>query len=229
MWIFGFSSVQLSHSVVSDSLWPHGLPHARPPCPLPTPGVYSNSCPLSWWRHPTISFSVVPFSSFLQSFLASGSFPMSQLFAWGGQSSGGSALASALPMNVQDWFSLGLIGLISLLSKGLSRVSSNTSLKASIFWCSTIFMGQPLHPYITIGKKNIALTIWLVVCKVMSLLFNMLSRIFIDFFPKEHASFNFMAAVTIHSDFGAPENKLFQCFYCFPTCHEVIGPDAMTF
>ena len=99
--------VQLSHSVVSDSLWPHGLQHARPPCPSPTLEVYSNSCPLSWWCHPTISSSVVPFSPCLQSFPASGCFPMSQFFTWGGQSTGVSALASVLPMNIQDWFSLG--------------------------------------------------------------------------------------------------------------------------
>ena len=100
------SSVQFSHSVVSDSLWPRGLQHARPPCPSPTPRVYSNSCPWSWWCHPNIS-SVVPFSSCLQSFPASGSFQMSQFFASGGQSIGVSASASALPMNAQDWFSLG--------------------------------------------------------------------------------------------------------------------------
>ena len=101
------SSVQFSCSVVSDSLWPHGLQHARPPCPLPTPRVYSNSCPLSQWCHPTISSSVVPFSSCLQSFPASGSFPMSQFFTSGGQSIGVSTSASFLPMNVQCWFPLG--------------------------------------------------------------------------------------------------------------------------
>ena len=94
------SSVQFSHSVISDSWWPDGLQHARPPCPSPTPGVYSNSCPLSWWCHPTISSSVAPFSSHLQSFPASGSFQMSQFFAPGGQSIGVSALASVLPMNI---------------------------------------------------------------------------------------------------------------------------------
>ena len=106
---------------MSDSLWPHGLQHTRLPCLLPTPGAYSNSCPLSRWCHPTISSSVIPFSSRLQSFLASGSFPMSQFFASGDQSIGVSALASVLPMNIQDWFPLGLTALISLLSKGLSR------------------------------------------------------------------------------------------------------------
>ena len=99
--------VQFSRSVVSNSLWPHGQQHARLPCPSPTPKACSNSCPLSWWCHPTISSSVIPFSSYLQSFQASGSFPMSQLFASGGQSVGVSASASILPMNIQDWFPLG--------------------------------------------------------------------------------------------------------------------------
>ena len=107
-------SVQFSRSVMSDSLWPHGLQHARLPCPSPTPGVYSNSCPLSRWCHPTISSSFIPFSSCPQSFPASGSFPMSQLFTSGGQSIGVSASASVLPMNTQDWFPLGLTGWISL-------------------------------------------------------------------------------------------------------------------
>ena len=111
-----FSSVQFSHSVVSDPLWPHGLQHTRPPCPSPAPGVYSNSCPLSRWCHPNISSSVIPFSSCLQSFPASGSFLMSQLFASGGQSIGVSASASVLPMKIQDWFPLGWTGCISLLS-----------------------------------------------------------------------------------------------------------------
>ena len=119
------ASVQFSCSVVSDSLRPHKLQHARPPCPSPTPGVHSNSRPLSQWCHPAISSSVVPFSSCTQSLPASGSFPMSQLFAWGGQSIGVSALASFVPMNTQDWSPLGWTGWISLQSKGLSRVFSN--------------------------------------------------------------------------------------------------------
>ena len=110
---------------MSDSLQPHELQHDRPPCPSPTPRVYSNSCPLSRWCHPAISSSVVPFSSCPQSLPASGSFSMSQLFAWGGQSIGVSASASVLPMNTQDWSLLGWTGWISLQSKGLSRVFSN--------------------------------------------------------------------------------------------------------
>ena len=120
-------SVQFSRSVVSDSSRPHGLQHARPPCPSPTPGVYSNSCPLSRWCHPTISSSGVPFSSHLQSFPASGSFPMSQFFISSGQSIGVSA--SVLPMNTQDWSPLGWTGWISLPSKGPSRVFSNTTVQ----------------------------------------------------------------------------------------------------
>ena len=109
-------SIQYSHSVVSDSVWPHGLQHTRLLCPSPTPRACSNSCPLSRWCHPTISSSVVPFSSCLQSFTASGSFPMSQFFASGDQSIGVSASASVLPMNIQDWLPLGLTGWISLQS-----------------------------------------------------------------------------------------------------------------
>ena len=129
---YTFSSVQFSHSAMSDSLWPHGLQHARPPCPSPTPRVYSNSSPWSLWRHPNISSSVVPFSSCPQSFPASGSFPVSQLFAWGGQNIGISA--SVLPMNIQDWSPLGWTGWISLQSKGLSRVFSNTTVQKHQFF-----------------------------------------------------------------------------------------------
>ena len=124
--ISSFSSVQCSCSVVFNSLRPHESQHARPPCP-PTPGVYSNSCPLSWWCHPAIPSSVTPFYSCPQSLPASGSFPISQLFTWGGQSIGVSASASVLPMNTQDWSPLGWTGWISLQSKGLSRVFSNTT------------------------------------------------------------------------------------------------------
>ena len=114
---------------MSDYLWPYGLQHARPPCPSPTPGVCSNSCPLSQWCHPTISSSVIPFSSCLQSFLASGSFQMCQFFASGGQSTGVSTSTSVLPMNIQDWSPLGWTGWVSLQSKGLSRVFSNTTVQ----------------------------------------------------------------------------------------------------
>jgi len=119
------------HSVMSDSLWPHGLQHARPPCPSPSPGVYSNSCPLSQWCHPTISSSVVPFFSCPQSFPASGSLPVSQLFTEGGHGIGASASASVFPMNIPGPFPLGLTGLVSLQSKGLSNVFSSTTMNQS--------------------------------------------------------------------------------------------------
>ena len=128
-----FSSVQFSHPVVSDSFWPPGLQHAKLPCSSPTPGAYSNSCPLSRWCHPTISSSVVPSSSHLQSFPESGSFPNSQFFASGGQIIRVSASVSVLPVNIQDWSPLGLTGLISLQSKGLSRVFSNTTVQKHQF------------------------------------------------------------------------------------------------
>ena len=132
MWLYlkplwMFSSVQFSRSVVSNSLWPDGLQHTRLPCPSPTPGAYSNSCPSSRWCHPTISSSVGPFSSHLQSFPASGSFPMSQFFTSGGQSIRISASASVLPRNIQDWFPFGLTVSISFLPKGLSRIFSSTT------------------------------------------------------------------------------------------------------
>ena len=127
-------SVQFSHSVVSNSLWPHGLQHSRPPCPSPTPRVNSNSCPLSQWCHPTISSSVVPFSSWPQSLPASGSFPMSQFFTWCGQIIGVLSSASVITMNTQDWSPLGWTGWIYLQSKGLSRVFSNTTVQKHQFF-----------------------------------------------------------------------------------------------
>ena len=154
---------------MSDSLQPHGLQHTRLPCPSPTSGAYSNSCPLSQWFHPTISYSVIPFSFHLQSFSTLGSFQMSQFFTSGGQSIGVSASASVLPMNIQDWFPLGWTGWISLLSKGLQHHSS----KASVLRCSAFFTVQLSHTYMTTGK-TIALTRRTFVGKVMSLLFNML-------------------------------------------------------
>ena len=129
-----FSSVQFSCSVMSNSLRPHESQHSRPPCPSPTPRVHSNSRPSSWWCHPAISSSVVPFSSCPQSLPASGSFQMSQFFAWGGQSIGVSASASVLPINTQDLYALGWTGWISLQSKGLSRVFSNTTVQKHQFF-----------------------------------------------------------------------------------------------
>ena len=132
------SSVQFSCSVVSDSLRPHGLQHVKPPCPSPTSRVYLNSCPLSQWCHPTTSSSIVPFSSHLQSFPASGSFQMSQFFESSGQSFGVSVSASVLPMNIQDWSPLGWTGWVSGQSKGLSRVFSNTTVQKHHFFTAQL-------------------------------------------------------------------------------------------
>ena len=162
--------VQFNHSVVSDSLRPHELQHARPPCPSPTPGVYPNSCPSSQWCHPAISSSVVPFSSCPQPLPASGSFPMSQLFAWGGQTIGSFSF-SISPSNEypglisfrMDW--LDLLAVQETLKSLLQHHSS----KASILWHSAFFTVQLSHPYMTTGKTT-ALTRWTFVGKVMSLL-----------------------------------------------------------
>ena len=148
-----FNSVQFSHVVVFDSLRSHGLQYARPPCPSPTPGVYSDSWTLSWWCHPAISSSVFSFSSCLQSFPASRSFQMSQFFASGGQSIGVSASASVLPVNIQDWFLLGWTGWISLQSKGLSRVFWNTKFK-NIHSLVLSFLYSPTLPSIHDSWKN---------------------------------------------------------------------------
>ena len=139
---------------MSDSLWPHGLQHTGLPCPSPTPGAFSNSYPLSWWCHPTISSSVVPFSC-LQSFPAAGSFPMSQFFTSSGQSNGVSASASVLPVNNQDWFPLWWTGLISLLSKGLSRVHSNTTVQKHPFFVAqlSLWPNSHIHTWL-LGKKQ---------------------------------------------------------------------------
>ena len=170
-------SVQFSHSVMSDSLWHHGLQHIRPSCPPQAPRVHSNSCPSSHWCHPTISSSVVPLSSCLQSFPRSVSFPRSQFFIPGSQSIGVSASTSVLPMNIQDWFPLGVTGLI-LQSKGQHHSS-----KASILWCSAFIIVQLSNTYITAGKTR-ALTRRTFAGKVMFLLFNMLSSLVIAFLPR---------------------------------------------
>ena len=147
------SSVQFSHSVMSDSLWPHELQHARPPCPSSTPGVHSNSHPSSRWCHPAISSSVIPFSSCPQSLPASESFPINQLFAWGGQSTGVSALASVLPMNTQDWSPSEWTGRISLQSKGLSRVFSNTTVQKHQFFGAQLSSQSNSHIHTWLLEK----------------------------------------------------------------------------
>ena len=148
-----FSSVHFSCSVMSNSLRPHELQHTRPRCPSPTPGVHLNSCPLSWWCHPTISSSVSPFYSCLQSFPESGSFPMNQFFASGNQSIGVSASASVLPMNIQDWFPLGWTGWISLQSKGLSRVSSNPTVWKHQFFSAQLSLQSNSHIHTWLLEK----------------------------------------------------------------------------
>ena len=206
--------VQLSHSVMSDSLWPHEPQFTRPPCPSPTPGVHLNPCPLSQWCHPTISSSVVPFSH-PQSFPASGSFQMSQLFASGGQRIGVSASTSVLLMNTQDRSPLGWTGWTSLQSKGLSSLPQYHSSKASILQHSAFFIVQLSHPYMITGK-TIALTRWIFVDKVMSLFFNMLSRLVITFLPRNKRLLiswlqSPSALVLEHQ-----KNKVSHCFHCFP-------------
>ena len=169
-----FSSVQFSHSVVSNSLRPHGLQHTRPPCPSPAPRVYPNSCQLSWWCHLTMSSSVVPFSSCLQSFPASGSFQMSQFFVSGGQNIGASASASVVPMNIHGWFPLWLSNLISLQSKELARVFSSTTVWKHRFFGTQPSLWSSSHIHTWLLGKTTALTTWTFVGKVMSLFFNTL-------------------------------------------------------
>ena len=149
----GQTVLQCHCSAGSDSLWAHGLQHARLPFPSPTPEACSNSCPLNRWCHPTISSSIIPFSSCLQSFPASGSFPMSQSFTSGGQSSGASAQASLLPINIKDWFPLGLTGWISLHSKGLSRVFSNTTVQEYQFFGTYLYLWSSSHIHTWLLEK----------------------------------------------------------------------------
>ena len=196
---------------MSRSFRPHGLQHTKLSCPSLFPRVCSNSCPLSWWCHPTVLSSVALFSSCPQSFPASGSFPLKWLFASGSQSIGASVSASLLPMNIQSWFSLGLTDLISLQSKGLSRAFSSITV-----WKHQFFGVQPsLWSNSHIHTRLLGKLIWTFVSKAMSLLFNMLSRFVIVFLPGSKC-LNFMAAVTICSDFGAQEIKVSYCFHFFP-------------
>ena len=208
------ASVQFSCLVMSDSLRPHESQHARPPCLSPTPRVHWDSYPSSQWCHPAISSSVVPFSPFLQSLPASEFFPMSQLFAWGGQSTGDSALASFLPKKSQGWSPLEQTGWISLQSKGLSRVFSNTTVQKH-----QLFGAQPS------SQSNSHIHKWLL--EIMSLLLNMLSRLVITFLSRskrlliswlQSPSAVILELRKIKSDTVSPS-----------ICHEVMGPDAMIF
>ena len=217
-----FSSVQSRCLVVSDSLWPHESQHARPPCPSPTPGVYTNSCPLSRWCHPAISSSVIPFPSRLQSFPASESFPISQLFAWGGQSTGVSALASFLPKNTQDWPPLEW-------TDCLKSLLQHHSSKASILQHSAFFTVQLSHPYMTTGK-TIALTRWTFVGKVMSLLLNMLYRLVVSFLSRSKRLLISWLQSPSAMILEPPKRKSDTVSTVSPSIsHEVMGPDAMIF
>ena len=210
------SSVQFSHSVVSDFLQPNGLQQIRPPCPSPAPGVYPNSRPLSQWCHPTISSSVVPFSSHLQSFPASGSFQTSQFFASGGQSIGVFSF-NISPSNEYSGvisFRMDWLDLPALQGTLKSRLYHHSS-KASILWRSAFFIVQLSHPYMTTGKI-IVLTRQTFVGKVMSLLFNMLSRLVITFLPRsKHLLISWLqspSAVILEPK----KKKVWHCFHCFP-------------
>ena len=218
-------SVQFSCSVVSDSLWPHESQHARTLCPSPTLGVHPNSCPLSWWCHPAIHPLSSPSPPSPNSSQHE-SFPMCQLFTWGGQSAGVSALASVLPMNTQDWSPLEWTGCISLQSKGLTLKSllQHHSSKASILWCSAFFTVQLSYPYMTTGKTT-ALTRWTFGGKVMSLLLNTLSMLVVTFLPRskrlliswlQSPSAVILEPQKIKSDTVSPSIS-----------YEVMGPDTM--
>ena len=211
-----YHSLQFSHSVVSNSLGPRELQHARPPCPSPTPRVHPNSCPSSQWCHPAIASPVVPFSSCPQSLPASESFPMSQLFTWGGQSIGVSALASFPPKKSQGWSPSEWTGWFSLQSKGLSRVFSNTPVqKRSSLRRSAFFTVQLSHPCMTTGK-TIALTRRTWVGKVMSPLLNILSRLLITFLPRSKRLLISWLQSPSAVILEPTQNKVWHCFHCFP-------------
>ena len=209
------SSVQFSRSVKSNSLWPHELQHARPPCPSPTPGVCSNSCPLSRWYHPIISSSVVPFSSCPQSFPESGSFQMSQLFTSVGQSIGASASTSLSPSNEYSGLISFRMDMLNLLAvqETLKSLLQHYISKASILQCSSLFIVQLSYPNMTIGK-TIVLTRWTLIGKVMFLLFNKLSRLVITFLPRnKHLLISWLqspSAVILE-----PQKIIFHCFHLF--------------
>ena len=222
------SSVQFSRSVMPDCLWPHELQLARPPCPSPTPRVHPNPCPLSRSCPPTISSCVVLFFSYPQSFPASRSFQMSQLFTSGSQMIGVSASASVLPMNTQDWSPLGWTSWISLQSKGLLRVFSNTPVQKHQFFSTQLSSQSNSHIHTWPLEKTIALTRQTFVDKVMSLLCNMLSRLIIAFLPRsKHLLISWLqspSAVVLEPK----KIKSDTVSTVSPSiCHEVMGPDAM--
>ena len=212
---------------MSDSLQLHEPQPARPPCPLPTPGVYSNSGPSSRWCHPTISSSVFPFSSCPQSFQASGSFPMSQLFASGGQRIGVSASTSVLQMSTKNWSPLGWTGWISLQFKGFSRVLSNITVQKHQFFSTQLSLQSNSHNPYTTTEKTIALTRQTFVYKVMSLLFNMLSRLVKTFLPRSKRLLISWLQSPSAVILEPKKVKLDAVSTVSPSiCHEVMGPDA---
>ena len=216
-----------SRSVVSDSLWPHGLQHARLPCPSLSPGACSNWCALSQWCRPTNSSSVTSFSSCLQSFPASRPFPVSRLLASGGLSTGTWVSTWVLPMNVQAWFPL-LIGLIALQSKGLSRVFSSTTVRKHQF-----FSTQPCGPTLTSihdSWKNHSFDYMDLYLQSEVSVFLTRCLGLLQISSNKQVSFTFMAAVTICSDFGAQEKKVSHCFHCFPIYFpRSNGPGCLSF
>ena len=225
-WLLQFRSVGQSCLTLCD---PMDCSTPGLPCPSPTSRACSNSCPLSRWCHPTILSSVVPFSSCIQSFPASGSFQMSQFFISGGQCTVASASASVLPMNIQDWFSL--VDRFDLLAvQGtLKSLLQNHSSKASILQCSAFFMVQLSHPYMTTGK-TIALTRWTFIGKVMSLLFNMLSSLVIAFIPRSKRLLISWLQSPSAVILEPKKIKSVAVSIVSPSvCHEVMGPDAMIF
>ena len=212
---------------MSDSLQTHGLHHTRLLCPSPSPRAYSNSCPLSQWCHPTISSSVVPFLSCLQSFPASGSFLMSQLFISGGQSIRAWASASVLPMNSQDWFPFGWTGWISLQSKALSRVFSNTTVQKHQFFGAQLSLQSNSHSHTWLLEKPV-LTRWTFVGKAMSLLFNKLSRLAITFLPRNKRLLISWLQSPSAVISEPKKRKSVTVSSATPSiCHEVMGLDAM--
>ena len=207
---------------MSNSLQPHGLQHARLPCPSPTPRACSNSCPLSQWCHPTFSSSVSPFYSSLQSFPASGSFPVSHFFTSEGQSIGASA--SALPMNIQDWFPLGLTGLISLQSKGLSRVFSNTTVKKYQFFGTQLSLWSTLTSIHDYWKKHSFDSMDL--CQQSDIsAFNILSRFVIAFLPKsKHLLSSWLQSPTAVTLEPRKIKSVTASTFSPSICREMMGP-----
>ena len=214
---------------MSNSLQPYGLQHARPPCPSPTPGVHPNPCPSSWWCHPTISSSVVPFSSRLQSFSASGSFQMSQFFASGGQSIGASTSGSVVPMSIQDWFPLGWTGWISLQSKGLSRVFNTTVQRHQFFGSQpSLWSNSPIHTWL-LEKPQLWLDRTLSARKCLCL-FNMLSRFVIVFLPRSKRLLILWLQLPSAVILELKKIKSLTTSTVSPSiCHQVMGPNAMIF